>query len=240
MQYMKKFIRFVFNVFGLLFSFGGLLLILGGAAGFGLFFIGIALLFFWKARSYKKQLRAAAVETEAAVPVPAPAPAPVANPAPVADPPADENGQPVKVRKYKVTGVTHYIDNILNVAMENPDYEMTKRELIADDRTDEKIWQYLFFPSEVQLMPEPGNEYDPNAIKVIVDGEHVGYIKSGSASHLLKLMESGGVMGIDCKMGGGKFKRLYEEYDDEKDEDVFVLEKDDINYFVHLEITERA
>ena len=28
----------------------------------------------------------------------------------------------------------------------------------------------------VELVEEPSNKYDPNAIKVIVDGQHIGYI----------------------------------------------------------------
>lgn len=143
-----------------------------------------------------------------------------------------------KIKKYKVAGVTHYEGNILNLAYENPDYDMNKRDLIDAGMTDEKVWKYEFNPSEVELVPEPDNPNDPNAIKVLVDGEHVGYIKSGSCAHIRKILKNNGIQNIDCIIGGGPYKLLYEDYDYEKDKDVYVLEKGDVNLFVHLEITE--
>lgn len=143
------------------------------------------------------------------------------------------------IKKYKVAGVTSYVDNILALAVEDPDYEMSKRELIDSDKVQEKVWKYFFAPKNVDLVFEPENPYDPNAIKVIVDGEHVGYIKSGSCAHLRNVIERDGIVDIDCTIGGGPYKYVSVEYDDEKDKEIYTLEKDSINLFVHLEITEK-
>lgn len=42
-----------------------------------------------------------------------------------------------------------------------------------------------------ELIPEPENLHDPNAIKVLIDGYHVGYIKSGSCAHVRQLIDGG-------------------------------------------------
>lgn len=68
-----KFYRFLFRFTGVFLGFGALILILGGAVGFGVFFGGLAVGFFWKAKSLSKQ---AATKTERQIP-------PAADPAPV-------------------------------------------------------------------------------------------------------------------------------------------------------------
>ena len=143
------------------------------------------------------------------------------------------------VRTYHVAGTTFHEDAILSLSSENPDYEMSKRDLIDAGMTDEKIWEYEFDPSNVELIPEPENPHDPNAVKVIVDGEHVGYIKKGSCKHILKLIAEDRIFRIDCEIGGGNYKIVSEEYDDEKDKEVYTLERDKTNYFVTLTIREK-
>ena len=142
-------------------------------------------------------------------------------------------------RTYHVAGTTFHEDSILSLSSENPDYEMSKRDLIDSGMTDERIWEYEFDPYNVQLIPEPENPHDPNAVKVIVDGEHVGYIKTGSCKHILKLLQENRILKIDCEMGGGNYKIVREEYDDEKEKDVYILEKDSTNFFVVLTIREK-
>lgn len=143
-----------------------------------------------------------------------------------------------KTKTYKVAGVSHYVDNIMRLACENTDYEMSKRELIDDGFVEEKVWKYNFYPSNLELQPEPDNPHDPNAIKVIIDGEHVGYIKSGSCAHVRKIINEGSVVRADCIIGGGPYKYISEDYDYEKDKEVYALEKGTTNFFVHLELTE--
>ena len=226
---MKKFYRFLFRLFGVVIGFGAFLLILGGAPGAALAFGLLAVAFFWKAKNMGKQ-----DGTEQTEDAPA-----VSDPAPVV-PAVEALAQAQNVKKYKVAGVTHYVDNILELATEDPDYDLSKRELIAEDRVQERVWKYFFAPQKVELVPEDDNPQDPKAIKVVVDGQHVGYIKSGSCAHLRKVMDRGGIADIDCVIGGGPYKYVALEYDDETDKEIYTLEKDETHIFVHLDITEKA
>lgn len=143
-------------------------------------------------------------------------------------------------KTYKVAGVTHYADNIMSLSLENENYFKSKRALIDEGLIDERVWQYEFYPEKVELIPEPENPEDPKAIKVIVDDEHVGYIKRGSCSHIHKLLKEDCITGISCTIGGGPYKYISEEYDDEKDKDVYILEKGETQLFVHLQIAEKS
>lgn len=144
--------------------------------------------------------------------------------------------EPLKIPKtHKVTGMSHYIDNIMSLSLENNDYDLSKKELIEEGYENERVYQYEFYPIKTELIPEPDNPYDPNAIKVMVDNTHVGYIKSGSCSHILKVLKEDRIEKIECKIGGGKYK--YIGYDE--DEDKYYLEKDDAPFFVHLSIWEK-
>lgn len=113
-----------------------------------------------------------------------------------------------------VAGVSFYHDDILELATENPIFDYSKRQLIDEGYEDERIYEYKFYPTNVELVEEPDNPHDANAIKVIIDGVHVGYIKSGSCSRVKNLLRSGKVVSIDADIYGGKYKVLYQDDDD--------------------------
>ena len=93
-----------------------------------------------------------------------------------------------KFEKHHVAGTYYKKEEILELAEENPDYFCTKKELEEMVDSYEKIYEYSFFPGKVELIEEPDNEHDPNAIKVMIDNVHVGYIKKSSCSHVKKLI----------------------------------------------------
>ena len=141
----------------------------------------------------------------------------------------------IKTKKYKVAGVSYREEEIISLGFENHNYELSKKEIIENYLYNERIYEYEFFPSNVELIPEPTNPHDSNAIKVIVDGVHVGYIKSGSCSHVHKLLKENRIDKIYCEIGGGNYKYLeYDEY-----EDICELDKSESGIFVHLEIQEK-
>ena len=164
---------------------------------------------------------------------------------PVLEPPKGQSepakpAAPVyKEKVYKVTGMSHYMDGIMELAEENDNYDLKKKELIEYGLVDERVWKYDFSPKKAELVPEPDNPEDPKAIKVLVDGVHVGYIKAGSCAHLLKVIREDRIIKIECKMYGGPYKYVSEEWDDERDKFVYEFEKSEVFYGVTLTITEK-
>ena len=150
-------------------------------------------------------------------PVKPPAPAPSADPVPQPPAPVPEPKKATTTERIHVRGLENYTDNIKAVARENPDYDLTKRELI-EECPDEKVWQYYFIVNG-DLVPEPDNPYDPNAIMVQANGLCIGHVPKGSTSHIRKLMESGRIQSMHLDIGGGKYKEVYEDDDDKYEMD---------------------
>lgn len=109
----------------------------------------------------------------------------------------------------KVAG-TKYRDQkeIRSLGHKNEDFLLTKKELIKKFPDGATIDEYKYPPCKASLEFEPTNEYDPNAIKVLIDGIHVGYIKKGSCSRIKKLISQGKIESITAQIRCEKFKSL--------------------------------
>lgn len=121
-----------------------------------------------------------------------------------------------KIEHHNVAGTGFRREALLALGSENDDYTKTKRELIEDDIIGERVYKTDFYANRVELVPEPDNPHDPNAIKVVVDGQHIGYIKKGSCAHVRNLLENDAIKAMRCEIKGGRYKMLLEEDDDEK------------------------
>lgn len=143
---------------------------------------------------------------------------------------------PLKSESHKVAGVTHYLSAFYALREENDDYKMSKREIIENGMTDERIWQYDFPSVKAELFPEPDNPKDPNAIKVVVDGHHIGYIKSGSCAHVHNLIKSGRIEKIYVEMGGGLYKRISFDDCDVNGKEVYTSDSGTAPYFAKITI----
>ena len=175
----------------------------------------------------------------------APAPTEPARQAPVQELPEEKPEPPkpaeplYKEKVYKVAGLNYHMDSIMDMAEENEDYSLKKKELVEFGMTDQRIWKYEFSPYETELVPEPDNPEDPKAIKVIVNGVHIGYIKAGSCAHLLKVIREDRIIEIDCDIYGGPYKYVSEVWDDHKEDFTYNLEKAEVAYGAKLTIKEK-
>lgn len=124
----------------------------------------------------------------------------------------DSNKDPYKYYSFKVAGISFYEKDVINLlAVENDDYDMTKKEIVDAFRSDENIYKYLFKIDGVQLVPEPDNPHDPNAIKVIADSVCIGYVPSKSTKKVKLLLDK--APEIKCDIYGGPSKIVFEEND---------------------------
>ena len=143
-----------------------------------------------------------------------------------------------KPQRHKVAGTSFHQKEIRSLGYENDDYKLTKTQLINSGYTDDRIYQICFNPVNVVLEEEPTNEYDPNAIKVIIDNVHVGYIKKGSCSRIKKLIKEDKISKISAKIKGGAYKALYCD-DEYADKLTYTLDKGTTDYTVSIYLTIR-
>lgn len=85
-----------------------------------------------------------------------------------------------------------------------------------------------FVNEEISFVPEPTNEYDPNAIKVFIDFgndgvHHIGYVPKKLTSTLNEILINQNIINVVASYVGGKIKET--EYDFEKDKDVVVTKE---------------
>lgn len=150
---------------------------------------------------------------------------------------APENEQPVmssvhqSIENFHVAGTSYHEHEIEELGYENPDYEMSKSEIVECGLEDERIYKLNFAPTTVELVPEPENPHDSKAIMVLVDGSHVGYIKKGSTSRVRNLLSAGGK--VSAEISGGKYKEVYLD----EDQDKYQTEYGSTSYSVVISIT---
>lgn len=136
-----------------------------------------------------------------------------------------------KKERFEIAGVSHYADNIKNeLSYENDDYSMTAKELSESYDPGDRIFELSFNDGAAELVPEPTNEHDPNAVRVECGGVLIGYVKKGSCSRVKNLLKSPDFDHIEVEIGGGKYKRLYEDDDTGK----IKVEKDSCGFFADL------
>lgn len=167
-----------------------------------------------------------------------PTPAPALNPS-KQEPPKTAAHAASGELIFPVAGVSFREKAIIALAEESEEYQYTKKEIIDECFTDYKIWRYHWRKRPVELVPEPDNPYDPNAVKVVVDGAHIGYIKRESCKRVLQLLAEDRIRNISCTIGGGPYKAVWEEYDDEKDRNTYRLERDEFPIWAKVKITEK-
>lgn len=168
-----------------------------------------------------------AVNPTASVPAAAPQPAP--------------KKPKVDVRSYTVKGVFKHEEEIFHEMMiRNPEFDYTKSELVDCGAVDMNTYEWVPRDGmELELVPEPDCKYDPNAVKVVIGGHHIGYIPKEKCLEVLELLSSGRIERMSYDLIGGKYKRVDEDYDFEKDKSTYTMEegKRELGAAVYLTVT---
>lgn len=113
-----------------------------------------------------------------------------------------------KVETHRIAGTSYRQDTIKSLGTSNPDYRLTKEQLIKKNLLNINVYEYNFKSYKAELVPEPTNKHDSNAIKVIIAGKHVGYIKKGSCAHVKKLISTDSIKSITATIKGGNSKYI--------------------------------
>lgn len=117
-------------------------------------------------------------------------------------------------KRHRIVGLEHRKANVMKLAKENPLYGLDKTAILRQGLVDTYIHKYTFVNDPADLVQEPNNPHDPNAIKVVVAGQHIGYIKAGSCAHLNKVINEGRVEKVLCRIYGGPYKGAFQDYDE--------------------------
>lgn len=143
----------------------------------------------------------------------------------------------LKTERHKIAGTSFRQKDIESLGDENSFYTLTKKELIEFDMIDQNIYALEFSPECVELIEEPENEYDPNAVKVVVDDVNIGYIKKGSCAHIKKMIREKRIIEITAEIHGGKYKCISSDYDLVENKEIFKTENGKTDFYASIYIT---
>ena len=125
-------------------------------------------------------------------------------------PESDSESENVIKYSFYVAGTSYREDDIeYSLLVENDEYSMSKRELVDLGLVNEKIYKYEPNYSNVSLIPDPENDYDENAIKVVVDGVHIGFVPKDRTRRVANMLKKDPE--ISCSIYGGPYKIVEEE-----------------------------
>lgn len=111
--------------------------------------------------------------------------------------------------QYSVVGESFHKKEIASIGTPNPDYKLDKAALYKKGLFEKMVYAYTFPSVRAVLEPEPTNKHDPNAIKVIANGVHVGYLSANQAAATKKMLESGEIRRIQCSIHGGDNRMIH-------------------------------
>ena len=164
-----------------------------------------------------------------------PAPQPKVDPAAASEPaPAPAPAAEHKTEKHQVAGIKYYMDAIMSLARPNPDYLKSKEALQRAGLIETTVTEYIWPVYEAELEPEPDNPHDPNAIKVLVNGLLVGYIKAGSCARVQKKIREDRIARMTIQFGGGRGKILVHDNDNSIKKQLYKLQERNTVYWADL------
>ena len=104
--------------------------------------------------------------------------------------------------------VTDYQKILSEYAAENSDYFLKKSELLDEYGNNDKIFQFFSSydaPNAVRIVPDDAN---PKKHFVVLTGDVIGVVKSGSVSRIRNLMSAANFAGLSVNIYGGKYKQI--------------------------------
>lgn len=137
----------------------------------------------------------------------------------------------IKSQRFILDDTENHMKDIMELVDLNEDYKLKKKDLIEDNREDEKIFKYEL-NTQATITPiscEGGVEQ----LQVFVYNTHIGNIKKGGMSKVKKLLKNGNIQRIDAEVSGGEYK-LLQTWDDKYD-----LVESEKPFSITIEITYR-
>lgn len=116
-----------------------------------------------------------------------------------------------------VRGAAYYQSAIEKNMEENPDWFKDYAALKAENKHYKIIYRYKYTQAQAQLIPEPTNPHDKNAVMVCVNGDKVGYVAAEECAHVLQLIRAGKIDRATATLKGGPAKRIFDDGQEARD-----------------------
>ena len=111
---------------------------------------------------------------------------------------------------FEIAGINYKTKELAKISIETPDWNLPDDELLKKYGNSTTIYKHTHILTPVKLIPEPKNQHDPNAIKVVVAGQHIGYVPADHTAVVRRKMnENNGYYNAECFIADAEWKRIY-------------------------------
>ena len=111
---------------------------------------------------------------------------------------------------FEIAGINYKTKELAKISFETPDWKLSDEELLKKYGNSVTIYKHSHILTPVKLIPEPKNQHDPNAIKVVVAGQHIGYVPADHTAVVRRKMnENNGYYNAECFITDAEWKRIY-------------------------------
>lgn len=129
---------------------------------------------------------------------------------PIRDTPTRE-----QIVAFTVSGHQYYQDVLSSfLGEENPDWHASKSEIVELGNDGDLVYEHVTYITTPDLVPEPDNQYDANAIAVYVHGVKIGYVPRSHQKDVTPYMDDDSII-KEVEIYGGNYKQISisDEYD---------------------------
>lgn len=133
----------------------------------------------------------------------------------------------------EVVGESYYKSEIADLGTIAQNYYWPQERLYEKFVEGDRVYKYNFAEQDAQLVPEPENPHDPNAIRVVVDGKTVGHIARDNTARISDIIRRG--LTVKANITGGPHKEISETEDG-----MLLSEKEDYDFRVRLSFYEQV
>lgn len=110
--------------------------------------------------------------------------------------------------QFTAAGTSFHKAELADFGVPNPDYKLDKMQLYRAGLLDTDVYALNFEPVLAALVPEPENPHDKCAVKILLNGVHVGYIRANQSAFVTWLLATGKVRRVQAQAYGGDYRTL--------------------------------
>lgn len=110
---------------------------------------------------------------------------------------------------FEVAGVNYRMKEVIKLATKIKKFDMSAKKLIEIGYQNRNVYRYYFINEPVELRPEPSNPHDSNAIMVLINNIHVGYVPQVDIQNVNNFLPY--TQSISAQITGGEYRIAYSE-----------------------------
>lgn len=116
----------------------------------------------------------------------------------------------VKGMSYRQEAFSDLCQELIRESNDPPYLGYTSKEIKEELIFEERFYKYLPFEiPDVEFIPEFDNKFDPNAVKIVVRGYHLGYVTKSKNRKVLRLtIDSNNEVIKNAEIYGGDYKDI--------------------------------